>query len=148
MCCSEPGGGVAVAIIASRAPGRGAFVVRCIPVFDNRTMGAVECEKHGTHPGPLCCDHLRMAAEQVGADITFDVYRYDVLGDGVEFLAHLLCEECASKFNLRPSQLIPDDVWADEDRFPYVCPTCFYCLVEWSEKHNRRFHLIDSDSNN
>lgn len=39
-------------------------------------MGAVRCEKHGTHTaGPLCCDHIRKAVAYSMAFIPFGIYR-------------------------------------------------------------------------
>jgi hypothetical protein len=94
-------------------------------------VGAVACERHGTHPGVLCCDHVRSASETRAPLISFDSYRVDVTGDETELLDHLLCSACATRFHLSPSIQIPPAVWESEDKFPYVCPTCEQCLSEW-----------------
>ena len=100
-------------------------------------MGAVACEKHGTHPGVLGCDHVRLAAQVSGEAVSFDVYGCDVLGDGTAILKHLVCAACADQFGLSPSELIAEETCSDEERFPYVCPTCVHCLAQWTEKHNK-----------
>jgi hypothetical protein len=95
-------------------------------------VGAVSCEKHGTHPGPLCCDHVREAVYGATAIIPFGIYRFDIMGDGKDLLLHMLCTDCASKFGLSVDELISEEVWSSEERFPYVCPTCTHCFAEWS----------------
>jgi hypothetical protein len=69
--------------------------------------------------------------------IPFGNYRADVLGDGTMVVPHMLCTECASKFGLSVDELISDEVWISDDRFPYVCPTCAQCFAEWSAQEQR-----------
>ena len=96
-------------------------------------MGAVKCEKHGTHvAGPFCCDHVRLAVDYAKPLIPFGIYRADLLDDGTMVVRHTLCSECASKFGLSADEVISGEVCADKDRFPYVCPTCAQCFKEWS----------------
>jgi hypothetical protein len=93
-------------------------------------VGAVACPKHGTHPGILCCDHVREGCK-TGTFVALDTYWVDLSGDGKEPLDHLLCADCAERFHLSTSGLIDGDVWEDKSRFPYVCPTCEHCLRGW-----------------
>jgi hypothetical protein len=94
-------------------------------------VGAVACERHGTHPGVLCCDHVGEAVASSRPFLSFDNYRVDVVIDGAEPLNHLLCNKCAERFALSPRELIPKAVWADASRFPYVWPVCAGCFLEW-----------------
>lgn len=103
-------------------------------------MGAVACNKHGTHPGRQCCDHVRVAAQQLGDDLPFDTYRGDLLDDATELLEFLICTPCARQFQLSLSETIPRDVCESAGRFPYVCPTCVHCLAEWANKHGKALH--------
>lgn len=90
-------------------------------------MGAVACERHGTHPGLLCCDHVREALAR-GTPPSFATYR--LLLDDVE-VRHLICAECADRFSLTPQEPIPEALW-EEETFPYVAPACVSCLNEWA----------------
>ena len=94
-------------------------------------MGAVACERHGTHPGVLCCEHIRAASEGQAPLISVVPYRVDMTGDGTEVLDHLLCRVCANRFRLSTSSPVPPEVWESKDRYPHVCPTCEQCLSEW-----------------
>ena len=94
-------------------------------------MGAVDCQKHGTQVGWLCCDHVREAVGVLAPLIPFGVYRFDVTGDGETLLKHMICTACAAKFGLSVDELISEEVWGDDARFPYVCPTCEKCFAEW-----------------
>lgn len=95
-------------------------------------MGAVKCEKHGTHvAGPFCCDHVRKAVSYSMPLIPFGIYRGDVLGDGTMIVGHWLCTECASKFDLLLDEVVTEEVWGNDERFPYVCPVCAQCFKEW-----------------
>jgi hypothetical protein len=94
-------------------------------------VGAVACAKHGTHPGILCCDHIREGCEGFGTVIPFSTYGVDLVGNGGELLDHLICADCAERFQLSTSSPIDGDVWEDKSRFPHVCPTCEHCLMEW-----------------
>ena len=91
-------------------------------------MGAVACEQHGTHPGLLCCDHVRNALDQRGLAPSFDTYR--LLLDDVE-VHHLICAECAERFSLTPQEPIAEELW-EEETFPDVAPACVSCLKEWA----------------
>jgi hypothetical protein len=96
-------------------------------------LGAVTCKAHGTHPGPLCCHHVREAVESAAALIPFQVYGADIYGDGTELLEHILCTACASSLGLSSAnEMIPEDVWGKPDRFPDVSPVCQRCFAEWS----------------
>lgn len=64
--------------------------------------------------------------------IHFASYRGDVLGDGTMIVGHLLCADCASRFGLSVAAVVTQEVWSDDDRFPYVCPVCAQCFEEWS----------------
>src|SRR5688500_187631 len=54
-------------------------------------MGALQCERHGTHPGRLCCDHVREAVSNSTQNISFDKYQVDLMEDGSMALGHILC---------------------------------------------------------
>jgi hypothetical protein len=96
-------------------------------------VGAVRCERHGTHvAGPFCCDHVREAVDYQKPIIPFGIYRADVLDDGTMIVGHWLCLECASKYGLSTEVIVSGEVCFDEGRFPYVCPTCAQCFKEWS----------------
>jgi hypothetical protein len=105
-------------------------------------MGAVACEKHGTHPGILSCDHVRLAAQVSGEAVAFDVYGFDMLGDAGDVIKHLICAACAARFGLSPSKLVTEEIWSDAVRFPYVCPACVHCVIQWAEKHNNPLQPI------
>jgi hypothetical protein len=94
-------------------------------------MGVVACERHGTHPGLLSCDHVSQAVANSAVLPSVDNYRFDLTGDGTTVLDHMICGECAARFGLSPSELISESVWEDERRFPYVCPVCAACFLEW-----------------
>lgn len=80
-------------------------------------MGAVRCEKHGTHvAGPLCCDHVRKAVAYSMAAIPFGIYRCDLLGDGTLMQPNMLCTDCASKFGLSVDETISQELWLDDER--------------------------------
>jgi hypothetical protein len=100
--------------------------------------------KHGTHPGPLCCDHIREAVHRSTAVIPFGIYRVDISGDGTALLEHKLCTECASRFGLSVDELISEEVWGSVERFPYVCPTCAECFAEWTAPDRLTTKLIGS----
>lgn len=96
-------------------------------------MGAVRCDKHGTHvAGPLCCDHVREAAAHAAPLIPFGIYRVDMLDDGNMVVGHMLCTQCASRFGLTVDEIVSGEVWENPLRFPYVCPVCAECFKEWS----------------
>ena len=97
-------------------------------------MGAVACERHGTHPSVLCCDHVRLAVEGRSLPIAFGTYQADMSGDGTLLVDNLLCAACASRFNLPKSKPIAAEIWEREDKFPYTCPTCAECLSEWQHE--------------
>jgi hypothetical protein len=95
-------------------------------------MGAVRCDKHGTHvAGPSCCDHVRTAVYRSLPLIPFGNYRFDVLGDGTLIAGDLLCADCASKCGLSVDEIASAEVWTDDERFPSVCPVCAQCFKEW-----------------
>jgi hypothetical protein len=104
-------------------------------------MGAVQCERHGTHPGRLCCDHVREAVSNSTQRISFDKYQVDLIGDGSMPLEHLLCVDCARAFGLSDSDVISAEVWEDASRFPYVCPVCTTCIREWSDARRGPLNL-------
>jgi hypothetical protein len=54
-------------------------------------MGMVGCNKHGRQSGWLCCDHVREAVEHSMPVLSFEIYLYDIVGDGTEMLEHMLC---------------------------------------------------------
>jgi hypothetical protein len=58
-------------------------------------------------------------------------YYDDLRGNGLELLEHVLCSGCADQFGLTPGSPISDEIWASDERFPYVCPICEKCLTEW-----------------
>ena len=96
-------------------------------------MGAVRCQKHGTHvAGPFCCDHVRNAVYAT-SPIPFGIYRGDLLGDGTMIVPHYLCAECASTFGLSVDEVVPEQILSDAERFPYVCPVCAQCFAEWTK---------------
>jgi len=97
-------------------------------------VGAVACEKHGTHPGVLCCDHVRFASRAGSPLISFGSFNMDMTGDGTVLVGNLLCSECATRFHLSKSNSIPPEVWKSSDKFPYVCPACEQCLSEWQHE--------------
>ena len=94
-------------------------------------MGAVACQKHGAHPGILCCDHVRVGAGSRSSIVSFVRYQLDLGEDRTTLAESLLCAACAETFSLSVSQPIALEVWKDPKRFPYVCPTCEQCLSEW-----------------
>jgi hypothetical protein len=96
-------------------------------------VGAVQCKKHGLNvAGPFCCDHVRKAVTFSMPFIPFGVYRADILGDGTLIARHMLCSECASKYGLSVDVVVTEEVWDNDERFPYVCPVCAPCFKEWS----------------
>jgi hypothetical protein len=66
------------------------------------------------------------------AVIPFGIYRCDILDDGTLVQPYMLCTECASKFGLSVDETISSEVMLDDERFPYVCPTCAQCFAKWS----------------
>ena len=94
-------------------------------------MGKIVCERHGAHPGILCCDHVREAVSKSQPIFSIDRYRVALSED--HLLEHLICVECAMRFSLSPQDPISEDVWEDEKRFPNVCPVCVACYSQWSE---------------
>jgi hypothetical protein len=89
--------------------------------------------KHGTNvAGPFCCDHVRAAVAHSQLFIPFGNYRVDVLGDGTLIVGHLLCAECASKFDLSVDEIYSGQVWENEQKFPDICPVCAQCYKQWS----------------
>jgi hypothetical protein len=94
-------------------------------------MGAVACERHGTHPGLLSCDHVHEAVSNSIPLASLDIYRVDLLDDGTQLIDHMLCGKCAAQFGLAPSEPIPSASWEDDRKFPYVCPVCAACFLEW-----------------
>ena len=101
-------------------------------------MGAVQCERHGTHPGTLCCDHVGQAVSNSTQNISFDEYQVDLMEDGSMALGHILCVDCARTFVLPVSQVICGEVWEDASRFPDVYPVCTTCIIEWSSAGKKR----------
>ncbi len=94
-------------------------------------MGAVACERRGTHPGLLSCDHVHEAVANTTLLRSLAVHRFDIAGNGSTVVEHMLCAECAVQFGLSPGELIPEAVWGDERKFPYVYPLCAACFLEW-----------------
>ena len=94
-------------------------------------MGAVQCERHGKHPGRMCCDHVREAVSNSTQNISFDKFQVDLMEDGSMPLEHMLCGGCARAFGLSVPDVISGEVWEDASRFPHVCPVCTTCIIEW-----------------
>ena len=94
-------------------------------------MGAVACERHGTHAGLLSCGHVHEAVASSVALGPFSICRFDLSGHGREALEHIICADCVAKFDLSPAELIPENVWADDYKFPLVYPLCAACFLEW-----------------
>ena len=99
-------------------------------------VSRVICPTHGVHSGLLCCDHV---GEAIGAleSLSFAEHRLS-LGPR-ESMTAMLCTDCAMRFGLSVDEPVPDDVWQDEGRFPYVAPACAACFREWSSRnvHNK-----------
>ncbi len=93
-------------------------------------MGKVICTKHGGIMGVLSCEHVERGTIQPLQRISFAKYRIDVLGDGTELLDTLICVSCATRFQLSPSEIVPAEVFENENRFPYVAPSCPTCIAE------------------
>jgi len=97
-------------------------------------MGRVICEKHGASSGPLCCKHVIEAVHGKGPQVSFQCVQFDATGDGQCIIRHLICDQCATDYELHDQ--VPEAVWDDENRFPWVCPVCAGCLAEYEERRN------------
>jgi hypothetical protein len=97
-------------------------------------MGRVACERHGSHAGLLCCNHVYEAVIAGSHLESYENYRYDIDGTESNLLDHMICSACATRHQLSPNELIPDEVWSDEARFPKVFPICASCFVEWRSR--------------
>jgi hypothetical protein len=94
-------------------------------------VSRVICNSHGIHSGLLCCDHVREAI-RARENLPFAEHRLS-LGSR-ESMPAMLCTDCATRFGLSVDEPVPDDVWSDESRFPYVAPACAACVREWSPR--------------
>ena len=65
-------------------------------------MGAVSCNKHGTHPGPLCCDHIREAVYRSSAAIPFGIYRFDLTDTTLQHLTDVLPTAIGDALSVAP----------------------------------------------
>jgi len=82
----------------------------------------------------MCCKHALDAIYGRSPRVKYKNIKFDVLCDGTEILQHLICEECLNKYSLKDKEFIEEDIWENEELFPWVCPVCDECLHEYEEK--------------
>ncbi len=97
-------------------------------------MGAVLCKEHGRQIGALCCDHVADAVYGRSLAIDFSIVILDIFGDKSEELKHYLCKKCIQKYGLPKNGCVSENVWSNDDAFPYVYPVCGKCFREYTER--------------
>jgi hypothetical protein len=83
-------------------------------------VGAIACERHGTHPGLLTCDHVSEAVANSTPLPDLQNYRLNVSGEPLD---HMLCGACAAQLGFSHGEPISD-----------ACPVCVACFLEWRNR--------------
>ena len=96
-------------------------------------MGFVICDKHDGQLGVLCCDHLADSIYGRIQPLEYLVVEFQI-DEHEEILAHHICQKCVKDFNLPTDGSVSEEVWADDENFPYVFPVCRKCFDEYKQK--------------